>query len=371
MLLRLKAAARIDDGADGAARSSRPSTRYPPKDRDVEAARARERARSRYAGDARPPLLDVLEHPCDGPEMGAANWLEGAGPDRRADLRGQPDALRALLDAPSTRILGLTEGRLLTVQTDEGRIAPRWLRRRELPELEVEATLFLGVAGDGAVFAVDLSSADAGPEWGDVASADLRRTGPLLSEEDAALWAYGRALAWWHQRHRHCPVCGRETRPVDGGHRRLCTAAECGAEQHPRTDPAVIVLVSHGDRCLLARSPRFPPGMYSTLAGFVEPGESLEDCVRREVFEEVGVQVTDVRYHSSQPWPFPQSLMVGFHARAKDTELTLDPTEIEDAFWIERAILADEKRWEGFSVPPPFAIARRLIEAWLDAESRP
>lgn len=303
--------------------------------------------------------------------MAFRNWLEGAGPDRRADLRNEPEELRALLSDASTRILGLTEGRLLTVKTDDGNIAPRWLQPADVPDLDVESALFLGFSGSAAVFAVDVSDPGVPPNWGDVTSADLRRTGPLLSEEDASLWAYARALAWWHRRHRFCPVCGAATRTVDGGHRRVCTAEACGSEQHPRTDPAVIVLVTHGEQCLLARSPRFPPGMYSALAGFVEPGESLEDCVRREVFEEVGVRVEDVRYHSSQPWPFPQSLMVGFLARATHTELKLDPVEIEDAFWLEREVLSDEARWEGFSVPPPFAIARRLMQAWLDASSGP
>lgn len=294
------------------------------------------------------------------------NWLEGAGPDRRAELRTQPGAIAELWARSDVRILGLVEGRLSTEERGDGGLAPRELSPSEAGS--VDAAIFLGESGGRPVFAVDSSDPGSHPGWESVTSADLRRDGPRLSEEDAALWAYARALTWWHRRHRFCPVCGEPSQRADAGHRRVCLV--CGAEQHPRTDPAVIVLVHEEDRCLLARSPRFPPGMYSTLAGFVEPGESLEDCVRREVFEEVGVRVDDIRYHSSQPWPFPQSLMIGFSARALGSELRLDPAEIEDARWVSREVLADRSRWDGFTVPPSFAIARRLMQAWIDGEPR-
>lgn len=302
--------------------------------------------------------------------MADRNWLQGCGLDRRAELRTQPDALRAIWMEPTTRLLVLDEGRTFTRRLEDGRLAPRWFETHELPGLEPEDALFLGFSHQFAVFAVDVSGREP-PDWvrlpaDELKSADLRRTGPKLTDEDASLWAYGRALTWWHRRHRFCPVCGNASRSVDAGHRRECQSASCGAEQHPRTDAAVIVLVTHGDRCLLARSPRFPAGMYSALAGFVEPGESLEDCVRREVHEEVGLDVDNVRYHGSQPWPFPQSLMVGFHADAKQTTLRLDPVEIEDAFWVDRSALRQPDDARGFTVPPPTAIARRLIEAWLD-----
>src|SRR5262249_49094954 len=145
---------------------------------------------------------------------------------------------------------------------------------------------------------------------------DLRRVGPLLERFEGSLLAYARGITYWHQRHRFCGVCGAPTRSRDAGHVRVCLNETCKTQHFPRTDPAVIMLVHDGDRCLLGRQSVWPTGMHSTLAGFVEPGESLEEAVAREVREETAIEVTDVAYHSSQPWPFPSSVMLGFHARA-------------------------------------------------------
>ena len=178
-------------------------------------------------------------------------------------------------------------------------------------------------------------------------------------------------MVHWHQQHRFCSVCGHPTEPKEAGHKRQCVNPACGAEHFPRTDAAMIVIVHDGgDRCLLARSPRFPPNMYSALAGFLEPGESLEDCVVREVYEEVGLRVTDVRYHSSQPWPFPRSVMIGFHARAENTDLTLDEEEIEDARWVTRDFLRAKDQWQNFFIPPRIAVARHLIDDWIANKTR-
>ncbi|MDH3660388.1 MAG: NAD(+) diphosphatase, partial [Alphaproteobacteria bacterium] len=178
--------------------------------------------------------------------------------------------------------------------------------------------------------------------------------------------AYSRALVFWHQRHRFCGACGSETRPAHGGHVRKCS--RCGTHHFPRSDPAVIVLVTHGagadERCLLGRSPRFIPGMYSTLAGFVEPGESLEETVSREIREEAGVELADIAYCSSQPWPFPASLMLGFRARALDDHLMVDREELEDARWFTRDELLDPKH-RPIKLPNRDSIARHLIEDWL------
>jgi NAD+ diphosphatase len=169
---------------------------------------------------------------------------------------------------------------------------------------------------------------------------------------------------WWHARHRFCGVCGAPTESVEAGHVRRCTSPACGASHFPRTDPAVIMLVHDGDRALLGRQKIWPPGMYSTLAGFVEPGESLEETVAREVFEESGIRVAEVRYHSSQPWPFPASLMIGFHAAAASREIRMDQSELEDCGWFSRAELRDFGR-QGKALPRADSIARRLIEDWL------
>ncbi len=195
---------------------------------------------------------------------------------------------------------------------------------------------------------------------------DLRRHGPVLPRPLAARLAYARGLAFWHQRHRFCGACGAPTVAEQAGHVRRCVNPDCGISHFPRTDPAMIVLITDGDRALLGRQAAWPAGMYSCLAGFVEPGESLEQAVRREVLEEAGITLSAVRYHSSQPWPFPASLMIGFRADAASTEIRIDPAELEDARWFTRQQVRTP--WpDGTSVlsPRTDSIARHLIDAWL------
>jgi NAD+ diphosphatase len=182
-----------------------------------------------------------------------------------------------------------------------------------------------------------------------------------------ALLAYARAMIYWERRHRFCGDCGHPTRSAEGGFVRTCTNAACGKSIFPRTDPAIIVLVQAGERCLLARQASWPPGRYSVIAGFVEPGESLEDAVKREVREETGIEVSEIYYQSSQPWPFPSSLMLGFVASAATTQFNLLDNELEHARWITRTELADEVRAGTLKLPPGLSISRRLIEAWFDA----
>lgn len=198
---------------------------------------------------------------------------------------------------------------------------------------------------------------------------DLKRAAPLLSRDAAALLAYARAMVNWHEHSRYCGSCGHPTASVDAGHARRCTNPECGQQSFPRTDPAVIAVVTAGEKCLLGRQGAWPEGFYSTLAGFVEPGESLEEAVVREVQEEAGVRVTEVSYHSSQPWPFPGSLMVGFVARAEETPPVVDRHELEDACWLTRGQLAHDLSAGRLRLPPPVSIAFRLIEDWFDDRS--
>jgi NAD+ diphosphatase len=225
-----------------------------------------------------------------------------------------------------------------------------------------EEALFLGADGDGSLFAADLGITPSGGRY-----VELRQVGAVLSAREAGLCAYARGLAFWHARNRFCGVCGAPTRSEQGGHVRRCTA--CDAQHFPRSDPAVIVLVTHrdarhGERCLLGRSARFAAGMYSTLAGFVEPGESLEETVRREVFEEAGLQLFAIDYRSSQPWPFPASLMLGFRARAMTDRLEIDRSELVDAGWFSKALLLDPER-RPIKLPNPDSIARHLIAEGL------
>ena len=233
-----------------------------------------------------------------------------------------------------------------------------------------EAVL-LGLADGAAHFAVDISTLEKPVEElgldGVASFEDLRFVASALPAGEAAMAAQARTSLDWHARHGHCAACGGPTRSVFGGTQRNCI--ECAAEHYPRTDPVVIALVARGDRCLLGRGHGWPEGMYSALAGYVEPGESLEETVRREVGEESGVIVGAVHYQASQPWPFPSSLMIGFLAEAESEAISLDDDELADARWFSRDEVRRALAGEGKSlvVPPPFAIAHHLIRAWADA----
>ncbi len=278
------------------------------------------------------------------------------GLDRRAELRADAGWLATRRRDPTTLVLPMAGLRVPVVAGEEGpraRLLPLGECATELPEEAV----FLGFVEGRPVFAWS----GEGEAPAAVDTVELRSVGSLLPPRDAGLLAYARALLHWHARHRFCGACGEPTRITMGGHVRRCDA--CGLEVFPRTDPAVIVLVTSGDLCLLGRSPRFPPGVYSTLAGFVEPAEAPEDAVRREVAEEVGLELQRISYRSSQPWPFPQSLMLGFRAEAAGRRLRIDREELEDAAWFERdRLLAEEPP---VRLPGADSIARFLIEEWL------
>jgi NAD+ diphosphatase len=231
-----------------------------------------------------------------------------------------------------------------------------------------EPWAFLGLQDGVPVFALDLSAVDEPRALlGSLAGefTDLRAVADLLPRPEASVLALARGLMHWRSRHRFCGVCGAPCVPVRAGHVMLCTA--CNTEHFPRTDPAVIMLVSSGDRALLGHSRRFATTTtYSTLAGFVEPGESLEEAVAREVFEESGIRIGRVQYHSSQPWPFPCSIMLGFYAEALTEAITVDPGELIDARWFTREQIRNH-RTHGFNLPRPDSIARRLVEDWVAA----
>lgn len=281
--------------------------------------------------------------------MGCENTFAGARIDRVGPRRADPAWVAARLADPSSRALVLTgDG----VHLDE---AGRPVR---LPLSG--APVLLGVEADGtALFAVEADGA--APSDG-ARLAGLRDAAAELDPEAAGLVAYALGMLNWHRRHGFCANCGAPTEAADAGFVRVCPG--CGAHHHPRTDPVVIMLVvdPERDRILLGRQPSWPAGRYSALAGFVEPGEALEAAVAREVGEEAGVQVADVAYVSSQPWPFPASLMLGFTARWTSGEPRAADAELEDARWFTREEI---ERGEGLMLPPPVAIARRLIDGWL------
>lgn len=281
-------------------------------------------------------------------------------PIDRADHIRTDDAALAELMNWRARVL-MMDG-LLPGVDDQGGLV--W---GSLADVAPEAELvFLGLMDSKAHFApVPPAGAD-GPAY---AMPSAWQVMQLLSPPDLAIYGGARSLVDWHARHRFCARCGAPTKLVKGGWQRHCDG--CGADHFPRTDPVTIMLVEHEDRLLLGRQPRFPPKMYSALAGFVEPGETIEEAVAREIHEEAGVRVRDVRYIASQPWPFPSQLMIGCTSVADDPELTIDTTELEDARWFTRAELeearaAGEAGTELLYFPRPFAIAHHLIAWWLD-----
>jgi NAD+ diphosphatase len=284
--------------------------------------------------------------------------------DRSSQARADTAWIAARLGEPTTLIALLWRGDPLV---REERVA--FLGPNALGALPTDARrVFLGLSGGAAYFAFDVSTA-ASPESAPFADLGiympLREAAGVLPANELAIVGAARWLFEWHRRHPHCAVCGGPTDMKDGGAKRQCAA--CGAEHFPRSDPVAIVLATHDDACLLGRSPHFPPGFLSALAGFVEACETPEACAIRELREEAGVDIENVRYQFSQPWPFPSSLMMGFIADAKDRALTLDRKEIEEARWVDRAIvrkLIEGEKREDLRLPPRFTIARRLIERW-------
>lgn len=278
--------------------------------------------------------------------------------DRAGIRRKDPELLASLLKDPSTKVLELNAGRAEV--TDLGHEIALLLRSPGEHDAS-RLAVFLGQDGDGTAYvgvvggSLDQATTS---QW-----RTLREVGVLLSDRDAGLFATMLGLANWHASHTHCPRCGASTQPDQSGWIRRCPQDD--SEHYPRTDPAVIMAVTDADdRLLLARSPHWPEGRLSVLAGFVEPGESLEAAVAREVLEEVGVVVEQVHYLGNQPWPFPSSLMVGFTSRAVDPTLHLDMEEIVEAVWVTRAELGEMVPAGRFGISPSVSIARRIIERW-------
>ena len=288
-----------------------------------------------------------------------------AGPylDRAGHLRHDERWFeQALADARSL-VVPVWNSRSLVADGE----APRavFLELSQVPEEKrsVADLVLLGRLGDTHYFAYEIESMDSPPVPVGARFEDLRTIAALLPMEEAGLLGYARAIISWRKRHRFCGTCGAATLPAKGGHVLVCTNPACRHEQFPRLDPAIIVLVSDGERALLGRQATWPQGRYSTIAGFVEPGESLEDTVAREVFEETGIGVDAIEYHSSQPWPFPSSLMLGFTAHAVTSQVHLRDHELEDARWFTREEIAAG----GALLPPRTSISYRLIEHWFDA----
>lgn len=289
--------------------------------------------------------------------------FSGSGIDRDSALRQQPEGLAAAFIEPTARFVPIWQSRCLV---RDGALAV--CRREEVALLapDHERAIFLGRRNGQALFAIEVRDEQPPAALPATAFRGLREVVADVSEADAALLAYARAMILWQERHRFCGVCGAPNRAVDGGFAMACTHAGCGQKCFPRIDPAVIVLVHQGEQCLLGRQASWPAGRFSTIAGFVEPGEALEDAVIREVHEETNVQVDECQYLASQPWPFPAAMMLGFHAVAQTTDIRFNDGELIEARWLTRADIAAG----AVLLPPRVSIAYRLIEHWYDADAR-
>ena len=287
------------------------------------------------------------------------NVFAGAFVDRNGGRRKDSDWLAAALANDATRFVPVWGDRCLVSEETGQTIL---LDRPQVSGLVPDDTLiFLGLFRNQPAFAVPLGRDSEPPFTGLGEFRDLRYLGNVLPPDEANLVAHARALVLWHNATLFCSRCGSASHPAAGGNTRRCSNADCGQEFFPRTDPAIIVLVTDGDRCLLGRQASWPEGRYSTIAGFVEPGESLEDAVRREVYEETNVRVGAVGYHSSQPWPFPSALMLGFIAEAASTDIHLNDMELEDAAWFTR----EQLQAGAVGLPFRISIARRLVDHWI------
>ena len=293
--------------------------------------------------------------------------------DRGEVERRDEEWLQAQASDPTSRMLPMWQLNV-PVSSDHGLV---WMNAEELRGLKVEAErIFLGTLGGVSHFVVDVSAVERGDiERNGLTFEDARTTAEYMSGTDSGMVAQARSQLSWHSRHGFCAVCGQPTHIARGGQVRRCKTREdggCGTEHYPRTDPVVITVVHDGERCLLGQSRGRLVAMrrYSALAGFMDQGESIEEAVAREVMEEAGIQVGTVRYHSSQPWPFPSSLMIGCHADAATKDIHFDDEEMADVQWFSReeVRLALEERSEILAVPGPTAIAHHLIRAWANGE---
>ena len=309
------------------------------------------------------------------PDLGPKPQLGYAGSriDRAAELRNDAAVIAELAAQPRSGAY-LVAGELIVAKKGEPTNQPLF-SLADARTFTASETVFLGLVDGAARFGIAIAPATAEKlkTHEEFLVTDLRSIAVqgLVDAEHLPPIAEAKAVLHWHARHRFCSNCGAATQAVNGGWRRDCP--NCKAEHFPRTDPVVIMLAVDGDRCLLGRSPRFVPNMWSCLAGFVEPGESIEDAVHRETREEAGITCGRVVYFRSQPWPFPTSLMIGCHAEAVTKDIVVDKTELEDARWFSKDEIASmlmRKHPQGLTAPVPVAIAYHIIRAWFEDEIR-
>ena len=293
---------------------------------------------------------------------------------RSSELRKDENFLKSILDSEDVNFIPMKDDENYFISVKE-EIKPLILTRRELEcfikDISLDKMIFLGKINEKFYFSINIKSKiemNTFINQGDIITDQLRNVIGSLTELDSSYLALAKGMTFWHEKNKFCGVCGSKTKMEEAGFVLRCVNKNCNQSHFPRTDPAIITLVSNKDKVLLARSSRFPQKMYSTLAGFVEPGESLELALKREVYEEVGVNVNKIEYFQSQPWPFPASLMLGFFAETEDTDLNVDEDEIEDANWFNISQLKDLTHPEikdGFKLPRFDSIARSLVNDWI------
>ena len=296
--------------------------------------------------------------------------------NRHGNYRNNKKFLNNIIIEKNTKFIPFYNGKNLFLEINKN-IKPVIFNKIQLDEFfphGIGDKIFLGVANTLNYIGVDLSLSNKKFEcWlkeNKIIINDLRKYGPILDDVEASFLALSNGMFFWHNTHQFCGSCGFQNFSTEGGFVMKCSNDKCGKSHFPRTDPAIITLISFKDKVLLGRSPRFPETMYSTLAGFVEPGESLEQALEREVFEEVGIKVKNIKYFNSQPWPFPASLMLGFFAEAVSEKMTIDYNEIEDAHWFsidELKSLEHPSVIGGFKLPRVDSIARRLVDTWINS----
>jgi NAD+ diphosphatase len=337
------------------------------------------------------PAQNLITTPFN--ELSAATGYAFNPINRVSEHRDEPDFLESQLNDPAARFVVIGRDRPV-LKEGNGRFDPLFTRVEAVALGDTRVTVFLGLsqgsAGTRPIFAVLLDdeavsiveavSADGLvdtrrliiPGRTDLTVRDLRSvtTEGLLPAEQIGYLGQAKSVMYWHARHRFCSVCGSPSNPAGSGWRRECP--NCSAQHFPRTDPVVIMLAVSGDDCLLGRSGRFGKGMYSALAGFLEPGETIEDAVRREILEESGIRTGRVAYVASQPWPFPSSLMMGCIAEALNRDITIDLAELEDCRWFSRRdveLMLAHTHPDGYQAPNPIAIAHHLMRAWYDGKT--
>ncbi len=295
--------------------------------------------------------------------------------NRSSELRKDKNFLKSILDSENVNFIPMRDDENYFI-SEKQKIKPLILKRRELEfytkDINLDNLIFLGKINEKFYFSVNIKSKiernTLKIDQGDIITDQLRNVIGSLTELDSSYLALAKGMTFWHEKNKFCGACGSKTKKEEAGFVLKCINKNCNQSHFPRTDPAIITLVSNKDKVLLARSSRFPQKMYSTLAGFVEPGESLELALKREVFEEVGLNVNKIQYFQSQPWPFPASLMLGFFAETEDINLNVDKDEIEDANWFDIGQLKDLTHpdiGDGFKLPRFDSIARRLVNDWI------